>query len=204
MTPPHAFDVILLLATFRPASRPAASSTSSASYPESRAACTTCVSCAARGCGTAGTFPPWNVLVNIQTRRAAPMEAPPPPSPPRPPRPPRPRPHRNPPPRLHRWARKVPKLGIFSLSGNSPEMEAVGGGRRTAGISSCWGPSAGFLNHLLPPLAPQPPRLVSLFLRSRVTRSFHVLQCGTLPYRNVFRTFGPTQKVFAAELMGPR
>lgn len=127
VTPLHAFDVFLHLATFRPASRPAASSTSSASYPESRAACTTCVSCAARGCGTAGTSPPWNVLVNILTRRAAPMEAPPPPSPPRPPRPPHPRPHRNLPPRLHRWARKAPKPGIFSLSGNSPEVEAVGG-----------------------------------------------------------------------------
>lgn len=115
-------------------SRPAASSTSSASYPESRAAYTTSVNCVARGCGTAVTSPLWSVLVNIQTRRAAPMEAPPPPSPPHPPRHPHPRPHQTPPPRLHRWARKAPKPGIFSPSGNSPEVEAVGS---FAGLGSC-------------------------------------------------------------------
>lgn len=102
-------------------SRHAASSTSSASYPESRAAFTTCASCAARACGTAATFPPWSARANTRTRRAAPMEAPPPRRPPRPRRRPRLRPRQTPPPHLPRWAKKAPRPGIFSPSGSSPD-----------------------------------------------------------------------------------
>lgn len=132
--------------------RPAAFSTSSASYPGSHAAYMTSVNCVALGCGTAATSPLWSVLENTRTHRAAPMEAPLPHSPPRPPLHPHPRPHQIPPLSLHWRAREAPKPGIFSPSGNSPEVEVVG--------SFCWSwllliqqgldPSAGFLNYLLP------------------------------------------------------
>ena len=95
-----------------PPNRLAVCSTSSASYPESLAASTTCVSCAGRACGTAATYPPWSVLGNTRTPRAAPMEAPPSPSPARPPPPPPPTPH---PPPLPR-ARGAQRPGTFSPS----------------------------------------------------------------------------------------
>lgn len=155
----------------------------------------TSVNCVARGCGTVATSPLWSVLANIQTRRVAPMEAPPPPSPPHPPRRPHPHPHPTPPPRLHHWARKAPKNGIFSPSGNSPDVEAV---RELCWSwlmlvqqmfgSICWIPEL-----FAAPLSPQPLLLVSLLLRIFVTWSFHVLQRGTLPYQNVNTTFGKTK-----------
>lgn len=161
--------------------RPAASSTSSASSPESRAAYMTSVNCVARGCGTAATSLPSSVLVNTQTRRAAPMEAPPPLSPPHPPRHPHPRPHQTPPPHLHRWAKKAPKPGTFSPFGNSPELEAMGS---FAGLGSCqyskgFGSICWIPELFAGPLCPQPLLPVSLLLRIFVTRSFHVVQCGT-------------------------
>lgn len=106
--------------------RPAAFFTSSASFPGSLAAYMTFVNCVARGCGTAATSPLWNVPVNIQIHRAAPMEAPPPHSPPRPPRHTRPRPHQTSHPHPRRRARRAPKPGTFSTSGSSPEEEILG------------------------------------------------------------------------------
>lgn len=163
--------------------RPAASSTSSASYPESPVAYMTFVNCAARGCGTAATSPLWSVRVNTQTHRAAPMEAPLPPGPPHPPLHPLPRPHQTPPPRLHWRARKALKPGTFSPSGNNPETEAMGS---FAGLGSCWcskglDPSLGFLNCLLPPLSTAP---ASSF---HLTEDFFHLRCKvvTLPSQNV-------------------
>ena len=100
-----------LLFLFHP-NRLAVCSTSSASYPESLAASTTCVSCAGRACGTAATSPPWSVPGSTQTPRAAPMEAPPSPSPARPPPPPPPTPRPPPPPR----ARGAQRPGTFSPS----------------------------------------------------------------------------------------
>lgn len=107
-------------------SRHAASSTSSASYQESHAVFTTSVNYAAQGCGTAATSPLWSVLENIQTHRAAPMEALPPPSPPHQQPHPHLHHHRTPPPRLYLWARKAPKPEIFSPSGSSHEVAASG------------------------------------------------------------------------------
>lgn len=107
-------------------SRPAAFSTSSASYPESPAASTTCANCVDRGCGTAATFPPWSAPANTRTRRAAPMEAPPPPSPLRLHPRPRLRPHQTPPPRLRRWAKKAPRPGRFSPSESRPDSGGPG------------------------------------------------------------------------------
>lgn len=54
------------------------------------------------------------------------MEAPPPLSPPRPPCRPHPCLHQTPPSHLRQRARKDPKPGIFSPSGNNPEAEVVG------------------------------------------------------------------------------
>lgn len=102
-------------------SRPAAFSTSSASSRGSHAAYMTSVNCAARGCGTAATFPPWSVQVNTRTLRAAPMEARPPQNPPPPPH----RPHRTSPPHLLWMARDAPKSGTSSPSGNSLEVDVA-------------------------------------------------------------------------------
>ena len=92
--------------------------TSSVFYPESLAASMTCVSCAVQGCGTVATFLPWNVLVSIQTPRAAPMEAPLPPSPPCPPLP---FPHPTPPPPCPLKVRGAPRPETSSPSASNLE-----------------------------------------------------------------------------------
>lgn len=63
------------LILFLSLSRHVVCSISSASFPESPAAYTTCVNCAGPECGTAATSLPWNVPESIPTLRAAPMEA---------------------------------------------------------------------------------------------------------------------------------
>lgn len=151
-------------------SRPAAFSTSSASYPESPAAFTTCADCVDRGCGTAATSPPWSAPANTRTRRAAPMEAPPPPSPRRLHPRPRLRPHRTPPPRLRRWAKKPPRPGIFSPSESRPDSEGPG----PCESSKCARRSAGPPH----PLDTSPPASFTISERFFFTG---VLQRGTPP-----------------------
>lgn len=131
----------------------------------------TFVNCAARGCGTAATSPPWSVQANIQTHRAAPMEAPPLLRTPRPPRRPRP----TTPPRLHPSAREAPKHETFSHSGSSPEADTF----QNNGIF--------FILHS--PLFPLSSLLFwwyyrFLFVLFCHRTFFRVVQCWTLPYQN--------------------
>lgn len=159
--------------------RPAASSTSSAYFPGSHAAFTTSVNCAAPGCGTAATSPPWSVRVNIQTLRAAPMEAPPPPSRPHPHPPRHPHPRQTSPRHLHRMVREALRPETFSPSGSRPEVEAVGSSLLVIVMqmsgSTCW--------ICVPTLSPSSLLLVLHSFKKDVLPI--VEQCRTLPYQNV-------------------
>lgn len=95
-------------------SRHVVCSISSACFPESPAAYTTCVNCAGPECGTAATSLPWNVSESIPTLRAAPMEARPPPTA---------RPY--PAPTSPTRAREAPKLETFSRSASTPDSSGI-------------------------------------------------------------------------------
>lgn len=127
----------------------------------------TCADCVDRACGTAVTFPPWSALVNTQTRRAAPMEAPPPLSPPRPHRRPRPCPRQTPPPHPPLGAKKPPRPGIFSPSGSSPDGPGSRKNSKHANLSRI----------LHPRPRPRTPRPTPLLPLSSFLRILFLLSC---------------------------